>query len=534
MSFTSSRLILLVTIFIVISANLIFWNKLLPLLDLATLQGWSTLLGFFALLVWILASLLLLLGMKYLLKPILVLILLISAVVSYFQNEMGVIINEAMIQSLLETNTKEATEFLSLKYFIYLIGLGLIPAIIIIWLPIKTTGFWRDWLQRLGTWLILTLVTLIIVWFSYKDLALIGREQRDLRMNLNPYYTLSSTFRYFYNTAYGVPKVLTPIAEDAQLQSTHTRKKTVVLFVLGETARRDHFSLAGYERETNPELKQYTDLIFYQDVWSCGTATAESLPCIYSHLLQTNFSVRKAWQYQNITDVLKHTGISGYWRDNNTGCKGVCNRIHNESAEDLAKAYPQFCNKGECYDEILLQGLTEKIQAAPKDTFIVLHQKGSHGPAYYQRYPQAFARFTPECKDNAPQNCERSTIVNAYDNTILYTDYVLKQAIEYLKQHESEFNSVLFYVSDHGESLGENGIYLHGLPYMIAPDAQKQIPMLLWFSAGYKTQYPNKVQCAAAKTQQRLSHDNVFHTLLGLFSITTTAYQPELDLAACL
>ncbi|WP_020560183.1 phosphoethanolamine transferase [Thiofilum flexile] len=533
MPLTSSRLILLVTLFIVITANLIFWNKLLPLTSLNTLQGSSTLLGFFALLIWILASLPLLLGMKYLLKPILILILIISAVVSYFQNEMGVIINESMIQSLLETNTKEATEFLSLKYFTYLIGLGLIPAALVIWVPLKATPFWRDWLSRLGTWLLLTIITAIIVWFSYKDLALIGREQRDLRMNLNPYYAINSTFRYFYNTAYGAPKVLTPIAADAQLINPNKSKKNVVLFILGETARRDHFSLAGYARETNPELAKYNDLIFYQDVWACGTATAESLPCIYSHLNHNDFSVREAWQFQNITDVLKRTGISGYWRDNNTGCKGVCSRINNEEADNLAKAYPQFCDKGECYDEILLQGLTEKINASPNDVFITLHQKGSHGPAYYQRYPQPFARFTPECKDNAPQNCERNTIINAYDNTILYTDYVLKQAIEYLKQHEDEFNSVLFYVSDHGESLGENGIYLHGLPYLIAPDAQKQVPMLLWFSKGYRDLYPNKVECAAAKTKQRLSHDYVFHTLLGLFDIKTTAYQANLDLVTC-
>lgn len=533
MILTSSRLTLIATLFIVLCANVLFWSTFTPKLDLSSIKGWSTLIALALLMIWILATILLPLGFKYLLKPLIILFLFISAVVSYFQNEMGVVINEAMVQSLFETNTKEATEFLSIKYFIYLIILGAIPSYIIYKLPIKYYGFWRDWGYRLLTWLVLTAVTIIVVWFSYKDIALIFRENQDLRPKLNPYYAINSTIKYFYNTANAAPENPEIIAEDATLTTPQKAKKTVVLFVLGETARRDHFSLAGYERQTNPELSNIPDVVFFKDVWSCGTATAESLPCIYSHLGQTNFSVRKAWQYQNVLDVLKRTGITNYWRDNNTGCKGICKRINNEDADTLAKTYPNFCTDGECYDEILLQGLTDKIQQSTGDVLFVLHQKGSHGPAYYQRYPQAFARFTPECKDNAPQNCERETIINAYDNTILYTDYVLKQAIAYLKQHEAEFNSVLVYVSDHGESLGENGIYLHGLPYMIAPDAQKQVPMLLWFSQGYRSSFPSKMSCAQTKVNERLSHDNVFHTLLGLFEVKTNLYHPELDISTC-
>lgn len=532
MKLTSSHLIIFSTLFIVIVANLLFWNTLIPKLDLGSVKGWGALLAFAMLMIWILASILLLLGMRFLLKPLIIFLLITSAVVSYFQNEMGVVINEAMVQSLFETNTKEATEFLSLKYFLYLIGLGLVPAFIIYKLPVQYKPFWRDFGSRLLTWLGLTIITVLVLWLNYKDISLIARENHDLRPKLNPYYAISSTFKYFYNTAYAAPENPDPIAEDATAAQAKN-KKTVVLFVLGETARRDHFSLAGYERNTNPELSQYADLLFFKDVWSCGTATAESLPCIYSHLGQRDFSVRKSWQYQNVLDVLKRTGITNYWRDNNTGCKGICKRINNEDADVLAKTYPNFCVNGECYDEILLQGLTDKIQQNTGDVLFVLHQKGSHGPAYYQRYPQNFARFTPECKDNAPQNCPREDIVNAYDNTILYTDYVLKQAIEYLKQHESEFNSILFYVSDHGESLGENGIYLHGLPYMIAPDVQKQVPMLMWFSQGYRASYPTKMSCAQTRTAERLSHDNVFHTLLGLFDVKTNIYKPTLDVSTC-
>ena len=191
---------------------------------------------------------------------------------------------------------------------------------------------------------------------------------------------------------------------------------------------------------------------------------------------------------------------------------------------------PELCSSKECFDEILLHQLQDRIHQAKADTLIVLHQKGSHGPAYYKRYPKTFAAFTPECTDNAPQNCKREALLNAYDNTILYTDYFLHKTIEFLRSNSEKYNSVMIYASDHGESLGENGIYLHGLPYVLAPDEQRRIPMIVWLSDGYSASYQLSKECLSKQQDRPVSHDNIAHSLLGLFGVETTLYKQGHDI----
>ena len=221
-------------------------------------------------------------------------------------------------------------------------------------------------------------------------------------------------------------------------------------------------------------------------------------------------------------------GINVLWRDNNSGCKGVCDRVANESMEKLP--LPAFCNEQECFDEILLQGLQEKISRFTNDGVIVLHQKGSHGPAYYQRYPEAFKKFIPECATNQVQDCPREQIINAYDNSILYTDYFLSQVIHFLQKNSSQYNTVLLYMSDHGESLGENGIYLHGLPYKIAPDTQIHIPFIMWLSPEFASNFNIDTACLKQHSNEAYSHDNLFHSVLGMLDIQTGEYDAELDI----
>ena len=182
----------------------------------------------------------------------------------------------------------------------------------------------------------------------------------------------------------------------------------------------------------------------------------------------------------------------------------------------------------------MLEGLEEKIAKLQRNSIIILHTMGSHGPTYYKRYPDSFKKFTPVCETADIQDCTQEQIINTYDNTIVYTDHIISSVINILKRHP-EFQSSLIYVSDHGESLGENGIYLHGLPYSIAPDEQTKIPFLLWLS-DTKKRFGNIdescIKIAAAKN--KFSHDNLFHSVLGLTNTQTTVYKPELDIfAAC-
>jgi lipid A ethanolaminephosphotransferase len=159
--------------------------------------------------------------------------------------------------------------------------------------------------------------------------------------------------------------------------------------------------------------------------------------------------------------------------------------------------------------------------------FIVLHQMGNHGPAYYKRYPKSFEKFTPVCETSQLEECSKEAIDNAYDNAILYTDYFLSRVIALLKNNSAAFETSMLYVSDHGESLGENGLYLHGLPYFLAPDTQTQIPVIMWFGENYD-EIDN--ESLRLKRNNSYSHDNLFHTILGLMEVQSEVYNNDMDI----
>jgi lipid A ethanolaminephosphotransferase len=225
------------------------------------------------------------------------------------------------------------------------------------------------------------------------------------------------------------------------------------------------------------------------------------------------------------------------WLDNQSGCKGLCDRIPNANTTD--SKHPQLCATGECFDAIMLDGLDARIAALPaaqraKGVVVVMHQMGSHGPAYFKRVPSPFKKFTPECASNALQDCAREQVVNSYDNTIAYTDHLLGSTIAWLKTQESTHQAAMVYVADHGESLGENNIYLHGLPYAIAPDVQKRVPWITWLSGGFAARSKIDTTCLTSRADIRTSHDNYFHSVLGLMDVKTSVYNKALDVyAAC-
>ncbi len=300
--------------------------------------------------------------------------------------------------------------------------------------------------------------------------------------------------------------------------------------MLGETTRAQNFGLNGYARDTTPKLRALQPVYFANTV-SCGTSTAVSVPCIFSGLTREHFSTAKARASETLVDVVLHAGTPVIWRDNDGGCKGVC---LNADVEDLNNSQdPKFCSgNGQCVDEILLAGLKDKIDTHSKDLFVVLHLKGSHGPAYWKRYPKEFALFQPSCQSTDLSLCSADEIRNAYDNTVLYTDHIVASTVELLKTYAKRRATALFYVSDHGESLGENGMYLHGLPYAMAPDTQTRVPMLAWISREFLSLEKWDASCVRKTSELARSHDHVFHTLLGLLEIGTGAYNPALDIFA--
>jgi len=343
------------------------------------------------------------------------------------------------------------------------------------------------------------------------------RKHKVLRSYTNPTYGLYSLGSYLKEQVKDKNIPLIQMGLDAKIE-----KRKVIIMVVGEAVRADHFSLNGYKRETNSLLKK-EDIINFSNVYSCGTTTAVSVPCMFAIYDRDDYNTQKGLHTENVLDVFSHAGVEVLWRDNNSNSKGVADRL---KYEHYKTSQNNTMCEGECRDVGMLVGLDELIEKTSKDMVIVLHQMGNHGPSYYKRYPKEFERFKPTCQTNQLEECSEEEIANVYDNALLYTDYFLSQTIQLLKKYENNIDTAMFYMADHGESLGEGGFYLHGLPYFIAPDAQKHVASVLWLGENF----PREQIDLRKNASHEFSQDNLFSTLLGLFDVQTEVYEKEMDI----
>lgn len=505
-------------------ANAPFWRELARRIDLASTGNWFFA-GTVAISLFLLFNALFsIVSFRPVHKPLLVLTFLIAATVSYYMSSYGIVIDRQMITNLLETDISEASEQLTWPLFRHLALLGVIPSLALLFTSISYRPWRRELMVRGGIILGSSALLVLLILANFKDVTLFGRENRALRMYVNPTYPVYSLIKTVReNRRARRDQPLEVIAADAR--RTVDAPRTAIVLVVGETARAEEFSLNGYSRNTNPQLSS-RQIFNFDDVQSCGTDTAESLPCMFSHLGKGRYSRSEAKRYENLLDVLKRAGVEVVWRDNNSGSKGVGDRV---AYENLAQENDrELCSSGECFDEILLKDLGKHLDRNSGTMLIVLHQKGSHGPSYYKRTPKEFEKFMPVCTQDNVQDCNRQSIINAYDNTIVYTDYVLAKLIDLLQAQR--YATAMLYVSDHGESLGENNIYLHGLPYAIAPEQQTHIPMIFWASEQFLREKNLAPDLLAQHEHDKVTHDYLFHSMLGLFGIQTEIYNRGLDL----
>lgn len=522
----SDLFILFLTLYFGFILDMAFWAYVFNHVEIT---DFSTALFVFSLFFFILTPLFWIFSLvtvPYVGKPIIIFFLLVSSVTNYLMYTYGVYIDTNMIRNVFETNTREALDLFTFSGGAWVLITGIIPSLLIARIHIVYRPFWRELKRRLIMIVCGVLAVLIMGVVCYKDYAAFGRNNRDVRKLLNVINYTYSTVKYFKLQALSNRQFMM-LDENAKLAPLQDHMYTVLIYVVGETARAQSFSLGGYARKTNPLLEKQ-DIVYFDSVASCGTATATSLPCMFSNLTRDGFDVNDAKYTQNLLDLLESGKYNIIWRENDDGCKGVCDRVEIENMVEINN--PKYCKGTYCHDDSLLDGLEEKLKNIKGDTVIVLHTMGSHGPTYYNRYPDEFKKFTPTCDTADIQNCTQESIVNTYDNTILYTDHIVSSAIDILKKFP-QYESGLIYVSDHGESLGENNLYLHGLPYNIAPKEQTQVPMLLWMSSAMKKYDYVDYDCLKnrAKTED-FSHDNLFHSILGLLEIKTNAYKVDMDI----
>ncbi|QDX28735.1 phosphoethanolamine transferase EptA [Dickeya poaceiphila] len=470
-----------------------------------------------------------LLIIPWLRQGIVALMLTGGAAVQYFMINYGIIIDRTMMQNVFETNMAESMALVTPQYVLWLTLLGIVPALAALWVKIRPTPLsWIAIGSRCFSIMLSIIAIILVATFFYKDYASLMRNNKELVKSLTPSNIILAGISYYRHHAQAnLPLVQIGLDAHKNVPADNTKKNLVIL-VVGETSRAENFSLGGYNKPTNPRLTN-DNVVYFSQTTSCGTSTGVSVPCMFSGMPRTGYDEQLAAHQEGLLDILQHAGVSVRWQENDAGCKGACARV--PTLDATALNLPGQCLDGECHDEVLFNGVDDYINQLNNDGIIVLHTIGSHGPAYYQRYPDAFRKFTPTCDTNQIQTCSQESLINTYDNTILYVDYIVDKAINVLKGHQDKFNTALVYLSDHGESLGEDGLYLHSMPYAVAPTQQTHIPMLMWFSGGYQQQFAINDSCMRRQaSQQRFSQDNLFHTVLGMFNIATKEYQAPLDI----
>ena len=506
-----TKLVVLTALFLALTANYAFFAKVTEIYPWeAENSGFLLSLGIGY--VCVLILLMTLLSFFMTTRITVSLFILLAAFVGYFSDQFGTVVDTVMVQNVLETNTAEAADLLNSGFLMWLLLLGILPVAVIWRMPIVFASRRREFRYKAQTAagsVMLLLLFFLVFSDTYTDFF---RSHKPLRFYANPVYAMYSMSHYFLarNAAAALTEI-SPILPGARIQAHHTGRELVIM-VVGEAARSDRFSLNGYSRDTNPMLATETDLVSYSSISSCGTSTAVSLPCMFSIQGRAEFDQNTEKNHENVLDVLQHAGINILWRDNNSGSKKVAERINFENF--TTPELNPVCDV-ECRDLGMLDGLQEYINGQDGDILIILHQMGNHGPAYFKRYPAEFEIYTPACHSEELSDCTDEEIGNAYDNAILYTDHFLSRVVAFLKDNTPKYETAMLDVSDHGESLGEKGLYLHGMPYVLAPAEQTEVPVILWVGESSDIDYMS----AYDRKDLPNSHDTIFYSLLSAFEI---------------
>ena len=467
------------------------------------------------------------------------LIVLIAALAQYYMLTYRVVMDPGMLTNVMQTDVREARDLLTWQLLTSVLLVMALPSWWLARLRLQPAPWWRQLLRNgVLVALALGLAALTIVTGS-RSLAPLMRNHTELRYLMNPSAPLFSAVIAVHEQWFSRPRVLVRMTEGAALGPSYKPggRPLLLALVVGETARADHFALNGYARDTNAQLAR-RDVLSWRRVLACGTSTAASLPCMFSPLGREAFLARSE-DHENLLDVVQAAGLAVLWLDNQSGCKGVCDRVPHADAIDglTPQQRQQLCVDGECSDEAMLVGLEARIAALPeaeraRGVLLVLHQMGSHGPAYYKRSSPAQKQFQPECQTQVLADCDQQALLNAYDNSIVATDAFLARLVDWLAQQARRADTGMLYVSDHGESLGEYGLFLHGMPYAIAPEAQKHVPLITWLSAPLRQRLGLSDTCLRQRLDEPLTHDALYSSVLDLVDVRSPSYRRALDLFA--
>lgn len=456
-------------------------------------------------------------------RYIAIILIICTVFANYFAQHYGIQFDPSMIRNIFATHQSEASELLTLSSGWHSLKLGLLPIVGILFLEIHETTIFKEVFLKLGILFVCLVMAGMLMFSQFKNFSSTMRNHKDIRYQILPASFLASSAKVLAGNTKNTITEIREIDPGASRSVTSRHKHRTIVLVVGETVRAANWGLSGYRRQTTPELSRLP-VVNFPYVNTCGTNTEVSVPCMFSPYGRNKYDEDKIRSTESVLHLLNRLNVDVTWIDNQSGCKGVCKNLKTMDAREFDQQ--SFCvNTENCLDEVLVQGLKKTLSHGEKDQLIVLHQLGNHGPAYFARYPKEFEKYKPACQSSDLAHCKNDEIVNAYDNSIAYTDHILSEMIHEL-EGVGERDVFFIYLSDHGESLGENNLYLHGLPYAIAPLLQTRAPMFFWHSKNF----PVNHACLLDKAKKPGHHDNLYHSLLGLFDVASHTYDGSYDL----
>jgi len=444
-------------------------------------------------------------------RILLAILAIINATAVYFIFTYSVMMDSTTIENVFNTRYSEASGFFSWSLWLSIFVFGILPALYCLLQPVVYGK-----VKKLGIYCGSSLaIVLVIALMNIGQTLWISQHDTELGGLLQPWSYIVNTCRIIStNQDKQTEEIKLP---DGKITDD---EKAVVVLVIGESARKANFQLYGYDRDTNPLLSRQKELKVFQAT-SCATYTTAGTKAILEPKNSDDL-------YELLPNYAFRTGVDVSWRSSNWGEPP----IHIDeylTNEELGAQYP---DENMYYDGILLKELRQRIESSPKNkVLIVLHTSTSHGPKYAEKYPKEFEVYTPVAKNVEEGEKNVGLLVNAYDNTIRYTDFLLDSLISTLRSME-EWHSAMIFISDHGESLGENKMFMHGLPMKLAPKVQYEIPFLVWLSKDFRAYKPTSGTQDAPEGELPavLEQHYIFHSVLNLLSIQSPAYDSHFDI----
>ena len=433
-------------------------------------------------------------------RIVLAILSIINATATYFVLTYGVFIDATTIENVFNTRYSEASGFFSWGLWLFIIVFGLLPALFCLFQPVVMGK-----VKKLGIYCGCSLaIILVIGLLNIKQTLFLSQHDTELGGLLQPWSYIANTYRIINFS-------MNEQAEEIKLPDGKITddEKAVVVLVIGESARKANFQLYGYKRDTNPLLSKQKDLKVFQ-ANSCATYTTAGCEAILEPKDCGDL-------YELLPNYAFRMGADVSWRTSNWGEPPIHVDEYLTDPE-LATIF----GVSNAYDDILFRGLRERIESSAKNkVLIVLHTSISHGPQYASKYPKELEIYKPVAKNVEEGQKNVGMLINAYDNTILYTDFLLDGLINTLRAM-TDWKSCMIFISDHGESLGENEIFMHGLPMQLAPKEQYEIPFLVWTSEDFRAY--------RSDLPEVLEQHYIFHSVLNLLSIQSPAYDEDFDI----